>query len=178
MANETNISEKTMNGRRERTYSLPSRSTLRARCTSTVRFQCGRELGGHAEMTDVGLGGLRLTSEVSLKVGAHLIVELSDPRGEGIAELKGKVVWTRETDVGWRVGVKVFEDEDTARLVLGDWLLTALKEQSGAIGLGGRQRVLIDLAMASKDADDRPSVWQRLRPAERLTGVNVAVAAF
>ena len=65
-----------------------------------------------------------------------------------------------------------------ARLVLGDWLLTALKEQSDAIGLGGRQRVLIDLAMASKDADERPSVWQRLRPAKRLTGVHVAVAAF
>jgi len=129
-------------------------------------------------MTDVGHGGLSLTSDVRLKVGTHLVIELDDPRGEGFAELKGKVVWARDIEGGSHAGVRVFEDDDTARLALGDWLHVALKEQSGAVGLAGRQRVLVDLALASKQLDHEPSVWQRLRPAQRFTGVNVATATF
>ena len=92
--------------------------------------------------------------------------------------MKGKVVWQRQSNDGYRMGVKVFEDDDTARLALSDCLHTALKHQSGMAALRGRQGVLVDLAIASKEMDDRPSVWQRLRPAAPLTGVNVATAAF
>lgn len=161
-----------------RTHVLPSRKSLRARCVSTARFQCGRELGGHAQITDVGHGGLSLTADVGLKVGTHLLIELDDLGGEGFAELKGKVVWVRDSEGGSRMGVRVFADDNTAHVVLSDWLHAALKEQSGALGLSGRQRVLVDLAIASKETDHAPSVWQLLRPAQRFSGVNGATATF
>jgi len=167
-----------MNNQTNRTNNLPSRATLRARCSGTVRFQIGRETGGHAELADVGLGGLSLTSKTELKVGSHVLVELHDPRGDGSAELKGKVVWQRRTDAGYRMGVKVFEDDVTARFALSDCLHAALKDQSGLTALRGRQGVLVDLAIASKDLEDRPSVWQRLRPTAPMTGVNIATASF
>ena len=62
-----------MNDQSNRTHHLPSRATLRARCTGTVRFQIGRESGGHAELADVGLGGISLTSNIALNVGSHVM---------------------------------------------------------------------------------------------------------
>lgn len=167
-----------MNESNSRTNTLSSRTTVRARCKSPVRFQFGRQSGGHAEMTDVGLGGLQLVVSVEVPVGNHVLIEVNDPHGDGSAELKGKVVWQRETDNGFRLGVRVFEDDESARLVLGDWLHASLKAQSGMENLRGRQRVLVDLALASKNTDEQPSVWQQLRPTGPMTGVTIATASF
>ncbi len=167
-----------MNATQNRTHQLSSRSTLRARCAGAARFQTGRETGGHAEITDVGLGGVSMTSEMGLGVGTHVLLELGSPNGDGSAELKGKVVWQCDAGEQFRMGVKVFEDDDTARLVLGDWLHAALKTQSGLAGLHGRQRVLVDLTLAARDTAGQPSLWQRLRPTGNMSGVRTATAAF
>ncbi len=126
----------------------------------------------------MGLGGLCLKSNVVLEVGTQVLLELSDPQGNGSAELKGKVMWQGNTRAGSSMGVKVFEDDETAQMALGDWLHAALKEQSGLAELRGRQRVLVDLALASKDTENQLSVWQRLRPTGTLIGANVATATF
>ena len=162
----------------ERTHALPSRATLRARFSGALRFQYGRELGGHANLLDVGLGGISMTTNARLKVGAPVLIELASPRGEGFAELKGKVVWQRNTKSGAHVGIKVYEDDETARIALADCLQAAMKEQSSLAGLRGRQRVLVDLALASKAAQEQPSVWQRLRPAVQMNTAKVATAGF
>ena len=167
-----------MNNSNSRANTLSARTTLRARCTSPVRFQLDRQSGGHAEMIDVGLGGLQLATSLEVAVGNHILMEVNNPQGGGCAELKGKVVWQRETTNGFRIGVRVFEDDDTARLVLGDWLHAALKAQSGLEHLHGRQRVLVDLALASKNVEEQHSVWQRLRPTRPMTGVTIATATF
>jgi hypothetical protein len=147
-----------------RTHSLPSRGTLRARCAGTVRLQSGRERGGYARIVDAGLGGLGIETGVDLPAGTHVLVEVNDPDGDGRAELKGKVTWVRTSNDGIRCGIRIYEDDASVRAVLTALVQSGLKAQSNELSLAGRQRLLVDLAMAARAVDESPSVWQRLTP--------------
>jgi hypothetical protein len=106
------------------------------------------------------------------------MIELTSPRGGASAELKGRVAWRRRSATGWFVGVRVYEDEADVRLVLAELICAGLKSQAGVSGLRGRQRVLVDLQLASRPDESAASIWNRLVPAGHWTGARAMVLRF
>lgn len=145
------------------------RRAKRVTCNTKVRYQLGREIGGHAALVDVDHCGISVALSRSLAVGQRVMLEVDEPkRGDGMVEMKGRVAWCEECGDGFRAGIRVYHDEADVRLALCALMCAALKEQAAIADLRNRHFIYAEWKLASLAANDEPHwIWKKR---DRLTG--------
>ena len=147
------------------------RRTKRVALTSRVRYQLGREIGGHATLVNVDMGGLSVAVSEPIPRGRWVMLEVDEPkRGDGAVEMKGQVVWCARDGEAYRAGVRVYHDEADVRVALCALMCAALKKQAAVADLRDRHFIYAEwklAALAASEAAGSSWVWKKR---ERLKG--------
>ncbi|MDZ4860076.1 MAG: PilZ domain-containing protein [Candidatus Hydrogenedentes bacterium] len=150
------------------------RRSKRVQITTEVRYQISRELGGTANLVNVDQGGICMLSTFPLPVGHHVMLEVKEPRrGEGSVELKGRVAWCVRDGMGYRAGVKVYQDDCDVRIVLSALMCAALKTQAAIARLRNTHFVYVEwklAALAASEGAGPSGIWKKREPAKRSVG--------
>ncbi|NUM52885.1 MAG: PilZ domain-containing protein [Candidatus Hydrogenedentes bacterium] len=153
------------------------RRAKRVSCAAAVRYQLGREIGGHATLADVDHGGIGVLVSHPLREGQRVMLEVDEPkRGDGTVELKGRVAWCEKCADGYRAGIRVYHDEGDARVALCALMCAALKQQAAVADLRNRHFIYAEWKLVSLAANEEPHwIWKKR---ERLTGAMRNVLAL
>ena len=146
-------------------YSDERRRSRRVPVSGNLRFQYSRQEGGHGELIDADLGGICLRTTAVLETGQHVMLELLADDGSTIAELKGRVVWTRAgASGGTEAGIRVYGYDWDAQQAL-----CALVAEGYA-----RQNVVLYFKLSLPgSAEHRPSAGHEQNDAtRRLDAIN------
>ncbi len=147
------------------------RRSKRVRLNSALRYQVGREVGGHATLLDVDQCGLSVAVSHALASGQRVMLEVDEPKhGSGAVEMKGQVVWCRKDGDAYHAGIRVYHDETDVRVALCALMCAALKQQAAIASLRDRHFIYAEwklAALAASDAAGSSWVWKKR---ERLTG--------
>lgn len=161
------------------TWNREQRRSKRVKLETTVRYQLGRELGGHAGLVDVDHNGLCVRVSHELAVGQRLMLEVDEPkRGEGSVELKGRVAWCRRDENGFRAGIHVYLDTADVRIVLCALMCAALKKQAAVADLRNRHFIYVEWKLAALDANPEPgtsAIWNSKRASARKPSRTLAL---
>ncbi len=152
----------------------------RVQYQAPVRYQVGREHGGHAVLRDVDQGGLSLHAQKAIPVGARLVLEVNSPRLHGAAaEFLGRVVWCKKNGEGYLVGVSIYHDEDEVLLALTELVCTGLKHAAGIRAMRDRQFRYVEWNCSCEPGkSQRLSVWRRFIPRGTWSPSHAATLSF
>lgn len=143
---------------------ITRRRYRRTRFEGKVRYQVGREVGGHALIHDVDQGGVCLSLSHPLRAGQRIVLDVEGPRpGSGSFEFLGVVAWCRAAVGGHRAGIRVYEDFADVRRALTELVCEGIKRMSDTRALRNRHFRYVEYG---KRAAGEPgsSMWKQVAP--------------
>ncbi len=145
---------------------ITRRRYRRTRFDGKARYQVGREIGGHAVVLDVDQGGLCLRVDRPLLAGQPIVIDVDAPKPDaGSIEFLGKVAWCVPTTLGYRVGVRVYEDIHDVKIALTELVCAGLKSAAGIREMRDRHFLHVEYGRRAVPASEPAQrVWKRLVP--------------
>lgn len=139
------------------------RRSKRVVLKSTLRYQIGPNRVRQASIWDVDFNGIRIVLAQPLPTGQLLMLEVDEPKhGEGVVELKGRVIWCRQMGNEYHAGIQVYRDEAEVRVALCALMCAALKRQAAIASLRDRHFLYAEWKLAALAANEEPGwVWKK-----------------
>lgn len=139
------------------------RRSKRVVLASTLRCQSSQDRVGKAGLRDVDLNGICVALSQPLVRGELLMLEVDEPKhGDGVVELKGRVVWCRKMGNEYHAGIRVYHDESDVRVALCALMCAALKRQAAIASLRDRHFLYAEWKLAALAASEESGwVWKK-----------------